>query len=41
MYMCYVYAFSFRRESFDMILGDERLISKVVLSHIHDLIFNI
>jgi hypothetical protein len=33
MLMCCVYAFSLRHESPDMILGDERLISKVVLAH--------
>jgi hypothetical protein len=31
--MCCVCAFSLRRESPDMILGDEPLISEVVLSH--------
>jgi hypothetical protein len=33
MLMCYVYAFSLRRESLDMILRDEPRISDVVLSH--------
>jgi hypothetical protein len=32
MLMCCVYAFLLHRESPDMILGDERLISEVVLS---------
>jgi hypothetical protein len=32
LYVC-VYAFSLRRESPDMILGDKPLISEVVLSH--------
>jgi hypothetical protein len=32
MLMCCVYAFSLHRESLDMILGDECLISEVVLS---------
>jgi hypothetical protein len=31
--MCYVCAFSLHRESPDIILGDEPLISEVVLSH--------
>jgi hypothetical protein len=35
MLMCYVYAFSLHRESPDMIMGDERLIFEVVLSHEH------
>jgi hypothetical protein len=32
MLMCYVSAFSLHRESSDMFLGDEPLISEVVLS---------
>jgi hypothetical protein len=36
MLMCCVCAFSLHQESFDMILGDEPLISEVVLSHILD-----
>jgi hypothetical protein len=34
MLMCCVYAFSLRRESPDMILGDEPLIYEVVLSQL-------
>jgi hypothetical protein len=34
MLMCCVYAFSLRRESPDMILEDEPLISEVVLSQL-------
>jgi hypothetical protein len=34
MLMCYVCAFSLHRESPDMILGDEALISEVVLSQL-------
>jgi hypothetical protein len=32
MLMCYIYVFLLHRESHDMILGDEPLISEVVLS---------
>jgi hypothetical protein len=40
MLMCYIYVFLLRRESPNMILGDEPLFSKVVLSQSSSVTWN-